>query len=357
MNSAAGMSRQDPSLVRTEGTHQQHQMGAAAGMWKHYLSLPRTKPTHQQDQVGAENDLQDVLIVGGGPAGLSAAIYATRAGLKTLLLDKNQMAGALALAERIENYPGLGAPVKGVELLSIFRSQAERFGARVLQAQVIGAVLSKDPKEIMTFDAVYLGRTVIIATGSMGRKPSIKGEEGFIGKGVSYCAACDAPFFKGRTVAVVGEMDKVRDEVETILRFASRVVLVSPRKLEHEMPRVDVLAGHRVLEIRGARTVEGLRTIDADGREHDIEASGIFIFLHGTKPVTDYLGEQVETTPEGCVKVREDCSTSVDGVFAAGDVTCPQTRQVVIAAADGCIAALSAERYLHRRKRAAAQWG
>lgn len=305
------------------------------------------------------NEIQDVLVVGGGPAGLSAALYAARAGLKTLVLDKDSMAGALALAERIENYPGVAGPVKGVELLSIFRSQAERFGARVVRAQVIDTELSKDPKEIVTFDGMHLGRTVIIATGAMGRKPSIRGEEEFIGRGVSYCAACDAPFFKGKVVAVIGDGEKVRDELDTIVRFASRVVLIAPRMRGTEaLPsHVEMRAGHRVLEIYGGRTVEGLRAADAEGREHNIETSGVFIFLHGTMPINDYLGAQVETTPEGCVKVKEDRSTSVEGVFAAGDVICPQTRQVVIAVADGCMAALSAERYLHRRKRAVPQWG
>jgi len=306
-------------------------------------------------------DAYDVVIIGGGPAGISAAIYASRAKLKTLVLDKNPNAGALAAAERIENYPGIPGGISGKELLTLFRRQAEMFGAEIVQAQVMAVDFSEEMKKVITPEGTYTGRTVIIATGSMGHKPTIAGEERFIGRGVSYCATCDAPFFRDKIVAVVGEVDKVREEMEVIAKFASKVYLISPKRGDEttwkkHSEKIELLAGAQVVEIFGSEVVEGVRIKDADNKERKIALSGVFMFLQGSKPIVDFLYGALEMGEDGCINVNEEMGTSVEGVYAAGDVRCRKIRQVILAAADGCIAALSAEKYLNKRKRARVQW-
>ena len=152
--------------------------------------------------------LYDVIIIGGGPAGLSAAQYAARSGMKTIVLDKSSTAGALAFTSKIENYPGLPDPISGKDLLDIFRKQATAFGAEYQEQQVVGVKLDDEIKEVFTMNGSFRGKSVIIATGSMGRKPTIKGEAEFLGRGVSYCAVCDAAFYRGKTVCVVGDSEE-----------------------------------------------------------------------------------------------------------------------------------------------------
>jgi thioredoxin reductase (NADPH) len=311
-----------------------------------------------------EESLYDVVIIGGGPAGLSAAQYAARSNLKTLVIDKSRTAGALAFASRIENYPGLPEPVSGKELLDIFRKQALTFGAEYIEAQVIGVKLDGEIKEVYTMDRTYQGKTVIIATGAMGRKPTIKGEKEFLGRGVSYCAICDAAFFRGKTVCVIGDSEEAVKEAGLLTGFAERVYLISPSKSlkveeDHPVlkkPNLRVLAGHTVTAIEGGDVVERIRMIDPDRREISLELSGVFVYLHGSKPVVDFLGETVELSEEECVVTNRMMETSIPGVFAAGDVTCTEVRQVVIAAANGCVAALSADKYIHHRRRRKYDW-
>ncbi|MBI5741655.1 MAG: FAD-dependent oxidoreductase [Nitrospirae bacterium] len=311
------------------------------------------------------DDLYDVIIIGGGPAGLSAAQYASRAKLKTVVLDKSPSAGALSYSRKIENYPGIFEPLTGKELLDIFREQAIKFGASYVETKVIGVKPDSEIKEIYALDKTYFGKTVIIATGSMGRSASISGEKEFIGRGVSYCAVCDAAFFKDRTVCVIGDNEEALKEALTIANFASRVLLVSPSKTIRisdghpaaESPNLSLMTGYRALSIEGAGLVEKLRvrSIDSD-EEQVIQTDGVFIYLHGNQPVVDFLGQTVSTSSELCVETNRMMETSVKGVYAAGDVTCVEVRQVVIAAANGCIAALSAEKYIHHRKRMKHDW-
>ncbi len=303
----------------------------------------------------------DVIIIGGGPAGLSAALYAARSQLKTVVLDKNPTAGALGSTDKIENYPGIIERMKGSELLSMFREQAQKFGAFIEQAQVMGVNFEKDIKEVMTVDKIYSGKTVIIATGSMGRTPTIKGEAEFTGRGVSYCAACDAPFFTGMDVAVIGDIDEILEEINSIAKFARTIYVIPHKKVTREqdeilnIPHIRVM-NCRVTEIVGTNTVEGIKITTEKG-EQILSVSGAFIFLHGRNPITDFLYGAVDSTDEGCIKVnKEDMSTSVEGVYAVGDVTCKKFRQVVIAAAEGCIAALSADKYINKRKQVRPQW-
>ena len=313
-----------------------------------------------------ESDPYDVVVIGGGPAGLTAAIYAARARLKTVVLDKHPKAGALGMTNRIENNPGIPQPISGTALLDILRQQAIQFGAEYRQAQVTSVDLLKDPKEVVSSAGTFYGRTVIIATGSMGHKPSIPGEAQFIGKGVSYCAVCDAPFFAGKDVAVIGDNDEALEELEFVSRFAKTVYLISPHRTPKatpelverakKLPNVVWRMGHRVVAIEGDEQVTGV-VVERDGQRETVPVVGVFIYLTGTKPVTDFLNGQVELTPEGCIKVDPTTKrTNVPGVFAIGDVTCKEIRQAVVAAAEGAIAALEADKFLRQRSKARSDW-
>lgn len=309
-------------------------------------------------------DIYDVVIIGGGPAGLTAAQYASRAKLKTVILDKSATAGALAYSIKIENYPGLTNPLPGKELLDIMRKQAIEFGAEYVETQVVGVNVSDEIKEAITMDRAYSGKTMIIATGSMGRKPSIKGEGAFLGRGVSYCAICDAAFYKGLKVCVIGNSEEAVKEAGVLTRFAETVYLISPTPKLHvhnhpvlNEPNLKVLSGYTVTFIEGKELVEKIKMLDPDKKEIELELAGVFVYLHGNKPVIDFLYGAIETEEDGCIPVNTIMETSIPGVFAAGDVTCTEVRQVVVAASHGCLAALSAEKYLYKRKRLKMDWG
>lgn len=308
-------------------------------------------------------ELYDVVIIGGGPAGLSAAQYASRAKMKTVVLDKSASAGALAFASKIVNYPGIVEPMSGKEMLDIFRKQAVDFGAEYVEAQVIGVNLSGNVKEIFTMQKTYSGKTVIIATGSMGRKATIKGEAEFLGRGVSYCAICDAAFFKAKKVCVLGDSEEAVKEAEYLSKFAETVYLIAPTKKtaieegQNIPANLIVMTGYRVTAIVGSDLVDKVSMVDLDNKESELELSGVFVYLHGNRPVIDYLGGIVDISDEECVLTNRLMETSIPGVFSAGDVTCTEVRQVVIAAANGCVAGLSAEKFVSHRKRTRYDWG
>ncbi len=309
-------------------------------------------------------DIYDVIIIGGGPGGLSAAQYTSRAKLKTVVLDKSATAGALAYTSHIENYPGLASPVSGRELLDIFRRQALNFGTEYVEAQVIGVKLDSDIKEVFTMEKSYRGKAVIIATGSMGRKPAIRGEAEFLGRGVSYCAVCDAAFFKGKVVCVIGNSEEAVKEAGYLTRFAETVYLISPTaklKVEShaalETDNLKFIPESSVVSIDGNETVEKIRLIGPDKKEKEIPLSGVFVYIHGSRPIVDFLYGAIELKETECIETNRMMETSTPGVFAAGDVTCTEVRQVVIAAANGCLAALSAEKYIHNRSRLKSDWG
>jgi thioredoxin reductase (NADPH) len=310
------------------------------------------------------DNIYDVIIIGGGPAGLSAALYASRANLKTLVLDKSKVAGALAYSSMIENYPGMEKAMSGSELLDIFRKQAVGFGAEYKDdVQVIGVVLNDEIKQVFTMTDTYQGKTVIIATGSMGRKATIKGEEEFLGRGVSYCAICDAAFFKGATVCILGNSEEAVKEAGALARFAATVYLISQTdrlKIEDDhpsfaLPNIKILYGKTVTAIEGGDTVGLIRMRDSAG-EKELAVSGVFVYLSGNKPIVDFLQGAVELSEEGCIITNGAMETNVSGVMAAGDVICTGARQVVLSAANGCLAALSAEKYIFGRKKAKADW-
>jgi len=312
----------------------------------------------------ASADIYDVAIIGGGPAGLSAAMYAARANLKTLVLDKSPTTSALGLTRRMENYPGIPQVISGEELLSNFRQQAETFGAKIIPAQVFGVSFEDDLKTVLTMEQPYRSKTVIVATGSMGHQATLKGESALLGKGVSYCAICDAAFFKDEPVAVVGELPTIFHELDVITQFADKVYLFlrGPSPTAEQLaqlqnnPKLKLMQKSHLVEILGHDQVAGIRVAGPDG-EQTLPVTGVFVFLHGNQPVVDFLGDEIALSDTGCIQVDPtDMSTSVPGVYAVGDVTCKDIRQAVIAAAEGCIAALSADKYLHHRRRAKSQW-
>ncbi|UCH46300.1 MAG: FAD-dependent oxidoreductase [Nitrospiraceae bacterium] len=311
------------------------------------------------------DELYDVIIIGGGPAGLSAAQYASRSNLKTVVLDKSPTAGALAYTSKIENYPGLVEPVSGSELLDLFRNQAIKFGAEYVEMQVVGVAIDQEIKEVQGIDKTYKGKTVIIATGSMGRKPSIPGEGEFLGKGVSYCAVCDAAFYKDLQVCVIGDSEEAVKEAGLLTGFAKTVYLIAPSKeldiqsyeTELNTDKVKIITGHRVVSIDGDDFVKKIKIKNIETEEEQqIPMDGVFVYLYGTQPVVDFLSSSLSLSDKSCIITHRTMETSIPGVFAAGDVSCSEVRQVVIAAAFGSMAALSAEKFIRHRKRAKYDW-
>ena len=313
-----------------------------------------------------EEDIYDVIIIGGGPAGATAAIYTSRAELKTLVLDKGLTAGALGMTSKIANYPGLVGEVGGAELVKRIRTQAEGFGANFTQDRVLTTELDGEIKEVRGGKGSYHGRAVIIATGSMGRTRTVPGEERLVGRGISYCATCDGAFFRDQEVAVAGNNDEAVEEALFLTRFALRthlLVQTSELKASPDLSAeigqhsgVDIHLGTRLREVIGEERVEGVRLASHDGQGEMLPVAGVFIYLQGGKPVTDFLDGQLATTGTGCIEVDSMMQTSISGVFAIGDVLCNHLKQAVISAAEGTTAAMAVGRYLSGRDRLRPDW-
>ncbi|MGD2144247.1 MAG: FAD-dependent oxidoreductase [Anaerolineae bacterium] len=310
-------------------------------------------------------EIQDLIIIGGGPAGASAAIYAARADLKTLVIDKGLTAGALGRASRIANYPGFPEPIGGAELVQRIRDQARSFGAKFVNEKVLRVDLDQHPKRVWTGSGDHRARAVIVATGAMGRTTRFPGEERLLGRGVSYCATCDGAFFRDQEVAVAGSNDEAVEEALTLTRFASCVHFLQPtpdprasEKLVEALradEKVIIHPSTRIESIRGENQVEGVDVV-TKGERHSINVTGVFIYLQGNVPIIEFLGEQVSTTEEGCLVVDQDFQTNVEGVFAVGDVLCKHLKQAAIAAAEGVEAAVHVDRYLHGREQLRPDW-
>ncbi len=313
-----------------------------------------------------EGQQYEVIIIGGGPAGATAAIYTARAGLKTLVLDKGLTAGALGITSKIANYPGLNSEVSGAQLLENMRAQARSFGAEFITDKVIGVNLLAEQKSVYGNNGTYTGKAVIIATGSMGRGNRIKGEDELLGRGVSYCATCDAAFFRGQDVIVAGNSDEAIEEALFLTRFVNRVhflcptpELKAPQPLIDEIsanPKVQLYKGAALKEVIGTGKVQAVRFTQRGLPEQELAVSGAFIYLQGGKPITDFLVGQLKLNDGGCLLVDEEYQTSIPGVFAVGDILCNHIKQAVVAAADGAIAGMAAEKTLRGRKQMTVDW-
>jgi len=303
--------------------------------------------------------MYDIVIIGGGPAGLSCAIYASRGNLSTIILDRASTAGALAYASKIANYPGLRESLTGAELLNIMREQALGFGAIYRKTAVQAVDFNSDPRVVYTTDGIYSARAIVIATGSRGRAEKIEGEEEYLGKGVSYCATCDAAFYKDRVVGVVGCDEVALEEALFLARFARLVHFICPKsKLSgpanlieeiNTAQNIVVNAPLKAVRIVGEQFVTGIHVRGRGGEERIIPLDGVFMLLTGNAPITDFLNGSLELTPQGCVVVGCNCETSIPGVYAVGDVTCIHPNQAIIAAGEGVIAAMAIDRYIHGR--------
>lgn len=316
----------------------------------------------------SDSTLFDVLIIGGGPAGATAGIYAARAGLKVGILDKGLTTGALGTTSKIANYPGIDGEIGGADLLQVMRKQALEFGAEFINDKAIGTDLSSSPKAVFGNFGVYSARSIIIATGSMGRTNLIKGEEELLGRGVSYCAVCDAAFFKGKDVAVIGKSDEALEEALYLTRFVKTLHFFSPTEQVNVAPEalaeltekdnVIMHPGFVVREICGEQHVECLRVSERGSKETEaLPVEGVFVYLQGAKPITDFVTGQLEISEDGCLQVDRENQTAIPGVYAVGDVLCSHVKQAVIAASDGAVAAISAEKWLRGKSRYRMDWG
>ena len=300
--------------------------------------------------------IYDTLIIGGGPAGYSAALYTSRAGLDTTVVEKMGAGGQMMLTDIIDNYPGFDNGIEGFELSMRMQAGAERFGAKSIYGNVTAVDFSGKIKKVITDDGEYLARAVIIASGANPRELGISGESGLIGRGVHYCAHCDGRFYKGKTVAVVGGGNSTVSDAVYLSSLAKEVILIHRRntlratKIYHELllkkENVKFVWDSQVIGLNAddgfkGVTVRNLKTGDTDG----IACDGLFVSI-GRKPATDFLSDAVALDEYGYVIADETTKTSADGVFAAGDVRTKALRQVVTAAADGAVAAHFAEEYL-----------
>jgi thioredoxin reductase (NADPH) len=304
------------------------------------------------------SDIHDVIVIGSGPAGYTAALYAARALLKPLVFEGSVTAGgALMTTTEVENYPGFPDGILGPDLMDAMRKQAERFGARLVAADVTGADLRAEPKRVTVEGETYLARAVIIASGSRYRELGVPGEKRLAGHGVSWCATCDGFFFRDTDIAVVGGGDSAMEEALFLTRFARSVTVVHRRdalrasKIMQERARANPKIRFRwnsvVTEVLGDGKVTGLRLRDTKtGEESTLEAAGVFIAI-GHEPRSELFAGQLATDPDGYLLVQPPSTrTAIPGVFACGDVVDRTYRQAVTAAGTGCAAAIDAERYL-----------
>jgi thioredoxin reductase (NADPH) len=297
----------------------------------------------------------DVIIIGSGPAGLSAGIYSGRDRLKSLLIEKDIIGGNIVNADLVENYPGFPQGISGYELTQLMHQQATRFGLVTLTAEVTSLSLDGARKVVKTPEGDFSGRTIIIAGGSQRQKLGIPGEEEFTGKGVSYCATCDAAFFADQPVAVAGGGNAAINEALHLARFASKVTVIHRREelravrivqeKAYAEPRITFMLNTVVDQIEGNEKVRNLKLRNVQtGEQSTLDVSGIFVAI-GFRPCTEYLKSTLPLDDAGHIIVNEKMETSIPGVFAAGDIRSNSIRQVIAAAGDGAVAAVSAERF------------
>lgn len=298
----------------------------------------------------------DMVIIGGGPGGYSAALYAARAGLDVVVLERLSAGGQMALTHQVDNYPGFAEGIDGFTLGMQMQEGAERFGAKTEYAEVKSMDLRAEPKRIETSEGTFLGKTVVYAAGAGPRKLGLPEEEKVAGRGVHYCAACDGMFYKGKTVVVVGGGNSAVADALILSRLAEKVILVHRRdslraeKVYHkaleEADNLEFRWNSVVSEVLHEDKVTGIRLKNvSSGEESVIPCDGVFVSI-GRSPNTELLKGQVALDAHGYVSAGESCRTNIPGVFAVGDVRTKALRQIVTAAADGAVSVHYAEEYL-----------
>ena len=300
--------------------------------------------------------IYDMIIVGGGPGGYTAALYAARAGLDVLLIERLSAGGQMNLTEKIDNYPGFPEGVDGFQLSMYMQQQAERFGAKTHYAEVLKLDLEGEVKTVQTNDGSYAARTVVISTGAGPRQLGVARENEMIGKGVGYCAHCDGMFYRGKSVAVVGGGNSAVAEALYLSRIAKEVILVHRRdnlrathiyqKPLQEAANIRFLWDSEIVELLGEDRLSGVKVRNRkSGEEQELAVQGLFVSI-GRKPATELVKDQLTLDGAGYIMAGEDTRTNIPGVYAVGDVRTKELRQIVTAVADGAMAAHVAEGYL-----------
>ena len=301
-------------------------------------------------------NIYEVVIVGGGPAGLTAGLYAARAGLSSILIDKGIFGGQITYAEHVENFTGFPDGISGMELGEKMHQQARKHGLNTISAEVTGLETKGALKIIKTTEGEYTGKTVILAGGAVRKKLVVEGETRLMGRGVSYCAVCDGAFFQGQKLAVIGGGDTAITEALHLTHFASQVTIIHRRdqlratyvlqqKIKSE-PKIDFLLDTIVTGIEGAESVERIKLLNIKTGQNSVkEVSGVFIAV-GTSPDTEYIKGIVPLDESGYIITNEKMETAIPGILAAGDIRHNSARQAITAAGDGATAAIYAQKYL-----------
>ena len=302
----------------------------------------------------------EVIIIGGGPAGLAAGIYTSRDRLNSLLIEQRLVGGQIVNAQRVENYPGFPEGISGFELSQLMHQQATKYGLKIITAEATGIELQQGKRMVKTNKGNFIAKAVIIASGSERNKLGIPGEEEFTGKGVSYCATCDAAFFKEQPVAIVGGGDTAITEALHLAKFASRVIVIHrrhqlrARRILQEKalaePKIEFLWDTVVEEIEGEDLVKRLKLRQViTGEKPTLEIAGIFISI-GLNPNTNYLKGVLPLDASGHISTNDKMETEIAGIFAAGDIRHHSAQQVITAAGDGATAAIYAQKYIANQK-------
>lgn len=300
--------------------------------------------------------IYDMIIVGGGPGGYTAALYAARAGLDVLIIERLSAGGQMNLTDKIDNYPGFPEGVDGFQLSYNMQQQAERFGAKTKYAEVLKLELNREVKLVQTNEGEYLAKTVVISTGANPRRLGVDRENEMIGRGVGYCAHCDGGFYRNKTVAIVGGGNSAVAEALYLSRIAKEVILVHRRdslratQIYHkplmEASNIRFLWNSQVVELLGEDVLTGVKVRNLkSGEEELLEVQGLFVSI-GRKPATELVKDRLTLDGAGYIMAGEDTRTNLPGVYAVGDVRTKELRQIVTAVADGAMAAHMAETYL-----------
>lgn len=351
-------------------------IGYRPNKMKQFLGITETENTNEQAKQGAGEifsvpseqhfkEVYDLAIIGSGPAGASAAVYAARGRMKTIVIDKAPGAGALAITHKIANYPGVNEELTGLELVERIRKQAVGFGAEFIRTSVLSTKLSGEIKQLVTPEGTIQAKAIFIAVGARGKNKKLKGEEEFTGRGVSYCSTCDGAFFQDKVVGVSGDNEEALMEAVALAKFAKKVQFFIPtKKLQGEADialaeaheNIDILWQHRVREVIGTDRFEGVLVQEPDAEQMPYPLDGVFFYMAGNKPNTEFLADEIMRDEEGYIAVDECLRTNIDGVFAGGDARRTPVKQAVVAAGDGAIVAMGADAYVNKRNKLVPQY-